>query len=43
MEEIVRSAVKDKDLIEVLPHKEAIELEKASAPRRYRPRPTAIG
>jgi|GEM_PF-1120885 len=43
MEEIVRSAVKDKDLIEVLPNEEAIELEKASAPRRYRPRPPAVG
>ena len=39
MEEIVRSAVKDKVSVEVLPNDEAIELEKSSAPRRYRSRP----
>lgn len=39
MEEVVRSAVKDRESVEVLPHEEAIELEKSSAPRRYRSRP----
>jgi len=39
MEEIVRSAVSKSDLVEVLANAEAMELEKATAPRRYRSRP----
>jgi hypothetical protein len=40
MEEIVRSAVKDRESVEVLSNVEAIELERASAPKRYRARPS---
>lgn len=43
MEEIVRSAVKDKQAVEVLSYKEGGELESAAAPRRYRARPSANG
>lgn len=39
MEEIVRRAVKAKKQVEVLPFKEGMVLEHASAPRRYRDRP----
>lgn len=39
MEEIVRSAVTKKEMVEVLSHEEAVELEQSSAPRRYRSRP----
>jgi hypothetical protein len=39
MEEIVRSAVRDRDLVEVLSNEEASELERSSAPRRYRSKP----
>jgi hypothetical protein len=41
MEEIVRGAVKDKKSVEVLSHTEAMKLENADAPSRYRQRPTA--
>ena len=41
MEEIVRRAVPDKKLVEVLSFQEGMALENASAPRRYRQRPQA--
>lgn len=40
MEEIVRSVVKDKGSVEVLSFSEGIGLESASAPRRYRDKPS---
>ncbi len=39
MERIVRAAVKDQRLVEVLSFGEGLELENAGAPRRYRQRP----
>jgi len=40
MEAIVRSVLPEPNDIEVLGHKEGLELENAAAPRRYRERPT---
>jgi hypothetical protein len=39
LEEIVRAVLPESSEIEVLTNKEGAELEKAAAPRRYRPRP----
>ncbi|MGH9895056.1 MAG: hypothetical protein ACREA0_24350, partial [bacterium] len=42
MESIVRSVLPESNDIEVLTFEEGLKLENASAPRRYRERPTRI-